>query len=137
MGKINCILLVDDNYADNEFHKIIIKEADVCNHVKVVTSGRAALDYIIKSGEPNHSEVFPKPDLIYLDINMPGMNGFEFLEEYHKLNENLKSKVLIIMLTTSLNPDDQKKAKDIKEVSSFQNKPLTVEMLQEVAAKNF
>lgn len=137
MKKINCILLVDDNPADNEFHKIIIKEADVCNYVKVATNGRKALDYIIKSGEPGQSEEFPKPDLIYLDINMPGMNGFEFLEEYHKLDEKLKSKILIIMLTTSLNPDDQKRTTDIKEVSNFQNKPLTVEMLQEVVAKYF
>lgn len=137
MKKINCILLVDDNPADNEFHKIIIKEADVCNYVKVATNGRKALDYIIKSGEPGQSEEFPKPDLIYLDINMPGMNGFEFLDEYHKLDEKLKSKILIIMLTTSLNPDDQKRTTDIKEVSNFQNKPLTVEMLQEVAAKYF
>lgn len=137
MKKINCILLVDDNPADNEFHKIIIKEAGICNHVKVAINGRKALDYIIKSGDPSQSEEFPKPDLIYLDINMPGMNGFEFLEEYHKLDGKLKSKILIIMLTTSLNPDDKKRTMDIKEVSNFQNKPLSVEMLKEVADKYF
>ncbi len=137
MKKINCILLVDDNLADNEYHKIIIKEAEVCDNVKIATNGRKALDYIIKSGEPGQEKEFPKPDLIYLDINMPGMNGFEFLEEYHKLDEKMKSKILIIMLTTSLNPDDQKKTKDIKEVSNFQNKPLTVEMLQDVTSKYF
>lgn len=137
MKKINCILLVDDNYADNVFHKIQISEADICNQIKVVTNGREALDYIIKSGEPNQSKEFPKPDIIFLDINMPGMNGFEFLEEYHKLDETLKAKIVIIMLSTSLNPNDKTKAIAFKEVTEFQNKPLTVEILHETIEKYF
>lgn len=137
MKKINCILLIDDNPADNEYHKIIIAEANICSHVQVAVDGRKALDYIIKSGEPNQSEAFPKPDLIYLDINMPGMNGFEFLEEYDKLEERLKAKVVIIMLTTSLNPDDKERANMTKEVNEFQNKPLTVEILHETLEKYF
>ena len=132
MKKINCILLVDDNPADNEYHTIIINDAGICNHIEVATNGRKALDYIIKSGQENKenpSEICLKPDLIFLDINMPGMNGFEFLEEYHKLDQKLKSKIMIIMLSTSLNPDDRKKAIEIKEVTEFMNKPLDMETL--------
>lgn len=136
MKKLNCILLVDDNPADNEFHKIIIKDSQVCNQVKIATNGRNALDYIIKSGDGN-SEDYPKPDLIFLDINMPGMNGFEFLDEYHKLDGNLKSKIVIIMLSTSLNPDDAERAKRIQEVTEFMNKPLMVETLKEMVDKYF
>jgi CheY-like chemotaxis protein len=136
MKKINCILLVDDNPADNEFHKIIIDDSNVCNKVQVATTGRNALDYIIKSGNAA-SEEFPKPDLIFLDINMPGMNGFEFLAEYHKLDENLKSKIVIIMLSTSLNPDDSERARQIKEVTEFMNKPLMSESLQMAIEKYF
>lgn len=137
MKKVNCILLIDDNEADNMFHKIRIKEADICNHIKSAIDGRDALDYIILSGEPNQSEKFPKADLIYLDINMPGMNGFEFLKEYHKLDERLKSKIVIIMLSNSLSPDDKIKAMSFKEVTEFQNKPLTVEILHETVEKYF
>lgn len=128
---------MDDNIADNVFHKIQITKADICNHIKVATGGREALEYIIKSGEPNQSEEFPKPDIIFLDLNMPGMNGFEFLEEYHKLDERLKSKIVIIMLSTSLRPDDKTKAMGFKEVIEFQNKPLTVEILHETLEKYF
>jgi CheY-like chemotaxis protein len=137
MKKINCILLVDDNPADNTYHSIIIKEADVCNHIKIATSGLEALNYIINSGDANQSESFPKPELVYLDINMPGMNGFEFLEEYHKLDEKLKSKILIVMLTTSLNIEDKKRAIETEEVTEFENKPLTVELVQETIEKYF
>ncbi|MDB5272229.1 MAG: Two-component response regulator [Chitinophagaceae bacterium] len=137
MKKINCILLIDDNPADNEFHAIKIKKADVCQRVESATSGLKALEYIKKSGEPGQSETYPKPDLIFLDINMPGMNGFEFLEEYNKLDEKLKSKVVIIMLTTSLNPDDEKRALNNKDVTEFQHKPLSVEILKETIEKFF
>lgn len=138
MKKVNCILLIDDNPADNDFHKIIIKEAEICNHVKVVLDGVEAIEYLIKSGDENFDgENYPKPDIIFLDINMPKMNGFEFLMEYEKLKERLKSEVVIVMLTTSLNPDDAKKAKENGVVKEFQNKPLTVESLQEIVKKYF
>lgn len=136
MKKINCILLVDDNPADNEFHTITLKKADVCSYIKVATDGEQALAYLLKSGEEGQSELFPKPDIIYLDINMPRMNGFEFLLEYKKLSEDLKSRVVIIMLTTSLNPDDHEKAKSF-EVHEFENKPLTAEIVRQTIDKYF
>lgn len=137
MKKINCIMLIDDNPADNEFHTIAIKEADVCNIVKVVTNGKQALEYLKKSHDPGQGEEFPSPNLIYLDVNMPGMSGFEFLEEYQKLNEKLKSSIIIVMLTVSLNPDDREKAIGLKEVAQFENKPLTAEVVRTTVGKYF
>jgi CheY-like chemotaxis protein len=137
MKKINCILLVDDNESDNFFHQEIIRQADVCTHLKVVTDGIQALNYIVESRDSAHSKEFPKPDVIFLDINMPRMNGFEFLEEYDKLEHRLKSTILIIMLSTSLIPRDQQKAMEIEVVNEFINKPLTEEMLWEIVEKYF
>lgn len=137
MKHIKCILLVDDNPADNRFHEIRIQKAGICDRIEKVTSGQEALDYILKSGDPANGETHPTPDLIFLDINMPGMNGFEFLEEYKKLDEKLKSRAVIVMLTNSLNPDDQKRAMATKEVSEFQNKPLSVKTVQDMIEKYF
>lgn len=137
MKKINCILLVDDDESDNFFHQLTIMEAGICNQVKVVTDGSKALDYILKSGDTKQSLEFPKPDIIFLDINMPRMNGFEFLEEYNKLDLKLKASILITMLTTSLNPRDKQRALEFEVVNEFKNKPLTEEVLQEIVEKYF
>jgi CheY-like chemotaxis protein len=137
MKKINCILLIDDNDSDNTYHKIIIKKADVCNQIRVVLDGVQALAYIANSAKPGQEKDYPKADLIFLDINMPRMNGFEFLEEYHKLDEKVKASIVITMLTTSLNPDDEKRAMAVNEVDEFRNKPLTIEMLHEIIEKHF
>ncbi len=135
MEKVNCILLVDDNPADNEIHKLKIIRANLCNHIKMVNSAAEALDYLTQSGNPDLSEQYPRPDIIFLDINMPGMNGFDFLEKYKELNERLKSKIVIIMLSVSLDPENEKKASESKEITEFMNKPLEIENLKMIIEK--
>lgn len=130
--KINCILLVDDSPADNEFHTIIINKAEVCNHVRVAEDGVKAIEYIMNSAKPVNEAEYPKADIVFLDINMPRMNGFEFLEAYHALDTQYKSGIVIVMLTTSLNPDDRDRALNSGEVTEFQNKPLTKAMLDKI-----
>jgi response regulator RpfG family c-di-GMP phosphodiesterase len=68
---------------------------------------------------------------------MPAMNGWEFLEKYKELRREHRSNVIVIMLTTSLNPDDKNKADDIKDVTDFKHKPITGEIVDEVLQKYF
>src|SRR6266699_6375386 len=97
--KLDCILLVDDSREDNRFHQIIINEMDIVNRIDIVLNGLEALAYLTKEGQ------IP-PELIFLDINMPKMNGWEFLEQYKHLDMKQKARVVIMILTTSANPDD-------------------------------
>jgi CheY-like chemotaxis protein len=68
---------------------------------------------------------------------MPKMNGSEFLAEYAILPGIQKARVIIIMLTTSLNPEDRRKAERIQEITGFEVKPLTHEMLQKILELHF
>lgn len=131
--KLKSILLIDDDEATNYYHRIIIDDAGCAEEVNVATDGKKALEFLTASFDGKHH----KPDLIFLDINMPVMNGWEFLEHYHKLSEEQKAKITLVMLTTSINPDDLEHAKKYHEISGFRNKPLSVEMLQEIMNKYF
>lgn len=123
-------MLIDDNKTDNFFHERVIRKANAAETVIVKESAEEALSYL----KNKHNNETDHPDLILLDINMPGMNGWEFIEEYEKLDESLQSKMIVVMLTTSENPDDFALAKKHNVLAGFQTKPLTIEMLEEIIA---
>ena len=131
--KLKCILLVDDNPDDNFFHERVIKKSNLAEIVVAKQTGVEALEYL----KLEKDDVELHPELIFLDINMPGMNGWEFLEEYYKLDKQFQSRAIVEMLTTSDNPDDKTKAKLFNGVSDFKTKPLTKEMLQDISDKYF
>lgn len=128
--KLNCILLIDDNDADNHYHQIIIEQMNITESVQIAENGLEALAFLKKENQV-------APELIFLDINMPKMNGWEFLDEYKNLDAQQKAEIVIVMLTTSANPDDIKRAETIAEVNGFKVKPLTEEMLNEILEKHF
>lgn len=130
--ELRCIMLVDDNPDDNFFHEREIKKNNSSNIVITKNTGIEALEYL-KSDKGKGAN----PDLIFLDINMPGMNGWEFLEQYSQLDKQLQSKALIIMLTTSDNSDDLAKVKQWSFVSDYITKPLTREIMQNIINKHF
>jgi len=131
--KIRCILLIDDDPDDNFLHELIIRESDLCEHVRTAENGIKGLQYLKNSEAPGYI----RPDVILLDINMPGMNGFEFLQQYEQLPENNRAQVVLIMLTTSLNPDDEVRARGYEAVQGYRNKPLTKQMLEAIASDYF
>ena len=137
MRKLDCILLVDDNVNDNFYHIATIRDAQAAHQIKTATDGEKALAYMEKGHET--PDVYPFPDLIFLDIKMPGVDGFEFLE---RLNEKVVTdsvKPVIIIMTNSLNANDEKmaNAKYIGQIAAFINKPLTVKLLESIVEKFF
>jgi CheY-like chemotaxis protein len=128
MKKLNSILLIDDDNATNFISKMLIKKSGVADHVVTVQNGKQALEYLTNTGEyKNEGGVCPSPMLILLDINMPVMDGWEFVEAFQKLKNDQKTE--IVMLTSSVNLDDREKAKKFPAISGFQNKILKMEDL--------
>jgi CheY-like chemotaxis protein len=129
--KLNCILLIEDNELTNIFNERLIKSLDIAENIYISETAEKGLDFLCGLGKYKTTNC-SVPDLIFLDINMPGMNGWEFIEEYRKLNKAKVKPVKIMMLTTSPNPDDEQKAKSIKEIIGFKRKPLTKDILNEI-----
>ena len=136
--KLNCVLVIDDDEPTNFFNQMIVEQANCTETVKVAQSGEEALEYLSTSVKLScqHRE-FPCPDLIFLDINMPAMDGWEFLERYKELEKQRKNQVIVVMLTTSLFQEDMLKAQGMPEITAFENKPLTPEKLENILRRHF
>ena len=116
-------LLIDDNYIDNFVTRKIIEASNFAENIVVVRSANEAINSL-RGGQV-------KPDVIFLDIRMPLMSGFEFLEEYDKIDIDKKD-VKIFMLSSSLDPTDMRKSIDNKYITQFVHKPLTQKALEEL-----
>lgn len=135
MRTFKVVMLIDDNEHDNYIHSFNIKKVDSTINVILITSGIEALEYFTHA--ENDPANYPLPDLVFLDINMPKMNGFEFMEKARERDLFVKNNtVLVVMLTSSLNPSDALKAKEMfkSEIIEFKNKPLTPDMYREIIA---
>lgn len=127
-SRLHCILLIDDDETTNYFHKTIVNNSGFVDKCVIAENGLEALELLQSDKEGN----FLQPDLIFLDINMPKMNGWEFLEEYKKLNASQRDKMVLIMLSTSINPADREKAKTYDAINDFISKPLTLEAIDSI-----
>jgi len=132
--KLGSILLIDDDQSTNFLHEIIIKKSEITDTIYTYQCAEEALEFLREKDLDNK---FPQPDLIFLDINMPRMNGWEFLEVYNQLPEEQKGQIVVVMLTTSVNPDDRKRAEALNLVNGFRSKPLSVEMINEIYDEHF
>jgi len=128
--KLNCILLVDDDVEDNYFHQIVINEMNITERIEVALNGVEALNFLKKENQTH-------PDIIFLDINMPKMNGWEFLQAYKEFKADQNAKEVVVMLSTSLNPSDKERAEQFPDIIGFNSKPLTEEIISEILERYF
>ena len=126
--KYKKVMVVDDNQIDLYIAEMVMATTKFAEQVICVGSAKEALDYL----KPLHDRPDELPLLIFLDINMPEMTGFDFLDEYKNLPENIRKKCIIMMLTTSLDESDRKQAEENVFVQRFLNKPLDREKIAQL-----
>jgi len=120
-------MIVDDNELDSFVLKNILSANGFTSEALLMLDGRSALDYL----KVNTSEKLPR--VIFLDIMMPGMDGFEFLEHFEKLPQEVRDKCRIILISTSESFKDLNRANKNRFVYRFLNKPITEAMLNAIS----
>ena len=130
MSKINCVLLVDDNETTSFINRLLLERLNISDQLLMAQDGRTALNLLqerLATGEV-------LPDLILLDIKMPGMDGFEFYATFKEKPEY--ASCLTVMLTTSQNARDLEQAKALG-IPYFLTKPLTPQKIADILQLHF
>jgi CheY-like chemotaxis protein len=122
--KYHTVMLIDDNEIDNLINQKMIEAASIAENIYTHTGAKSAIEFLRNMEK---LEVADKvlPDVIFLDIDMPLMDGFQFLDEFEKLTNVAKKKCKIVMLTSSINPQDFNRSKKYENVRLYLNKPLS------------
>ncbi len=127
-------MLVDDDQTTNYLNQLLLNKLGVADRLLVALDGNEALATLAQHCTP----VTPTcPALILLDVNMPGMNGIQFLEAYQQLPLAQQHAIVIVMLTTSLHPRDVDRVRELAIVDGFVSKPLTEQKVQELLQEHF
>jgi CheY-like chemotaxis protein len=126
------ILLVDDDKIFNFLSEKTIQSLGLVNEIHFATNGQQALDLLDRYRDGDAQ----MPDIIFLDLDMPIMNGYEFLREFRKMDIPNKNSIVIVVLTSSANPDDVSKARELG-IKYYFNKPLSRNEIKDMISKEF
>ncbi len=126
-------MLVDDDETTNYLNKRLLTRMNITDQIEVVTNGEEALRYLTNAIDNNQ----PLPDLMFLDIKMPVMDGFEFLDQYHQLPESAQKCIVVMMLTSSASFYDLEKLKKYNAVQQHISKPLEEAHVREILQDYF
>jgi len=131
-NRMYAIMLIDDNEIDNLITQKMIESADVVQNIYTHTGARSAIEFLRNAEKLEDFSDKILPDIILLDIDMPLMDGFQFLDEFEKLKETTKEKCAVVMLTSSINPQDVNKSKKYRYVKRYINKPLSQDSITKI-----
>lgn len=122
-------LIIDDNEIDQLVTGKLLRTKLAATRILVFNNGKEGLDWMIKNTDTDLSIV------IFLDIKMPMMNGFEFMDRFKKLGDNIKNRSRIFMLSSTLDPEEIERAIRYEHVDTILEKPLSLDQLSSLMDK--
>lgn len=127
MHKLDTVLLIDDDFLTNYLHRKIISKSEINAPVEVANNGKEGIDILLALNDTLNDK--SALVLIFLDLNMPIMDGWSFLEIFKEIQPRLNYSNNLYILSSSINPDDRARAKKDSQVLDYFSKPLTVATL--------
>lgn len=129
--KLTCI--IDDDKIYITLFKKIIETKNLCKNIIVFNNGKESIDYFEAALlNANEEDI---PDLIFLDLNMPIMDGWQFLERFNKIKNQFKKTITLYVVSSSINPVDIKRSKLLPNVENYLIKPTTPKKLEMIFKK--
>jgi CheY-like chemotaxis protein len=130
--KYNTILIIDDNEVDNFISQKLVELNHFAEKTHIFTTCKDALEFIKKLTVTDGVTTGTYPDIIFVDLNMPVMNGFEFISIFKKLQDAKLKKCRIVILTSSVSDQDKIRVERMEVGAAFISKPLTDEILKKL-----
>jgi len=129
--RLQKVLLIDDDCLSNYMHQYLLEDTGMFENVEIAETAMDALDKL----ERDDSQDVSQPEIIFVDLNMPGLNGWDFIKEYSDYMKNRSAKSLLVILTSSEETDDKLKATYSHDVCAYLTKPLTHDKVMAVVGK--
>lgn len=120
------VFIIDDDLIHQRIAQIMIAKNHIYDEYLSFTEAEKALEFLYQNAD--HKELLP--DVILLDLNMPVVDGWDFLEAFEKITKNLKKEVHVFIVTSSVDDKDKQRSKDFTTVKGFISKPLSPDMIR-------
>ncbi|MEJ8803091.1 response regulator [Pontibacter sp. H249] len=138
MKKLSGVLLIDDDETTNFLNRRLLEKLEVTDNIRSFVNGKQAFDYLYNISNQNYdltNRDYFQPELIFLDINMPVMDGFEMLDLYERLDPEFRKNIVMAVLTSSTHPQDTETSK--RYAAEYLTKPLSIEKVKNLLDKHF
>lgn len=132
--KVELACIIDDDKIYVNLVRKIIEIKKLSENLLIFKNGKEALDYFqLIMGNMTEDKL---PDIIFLDLNMPVMDGWEFLSEFIKIKNNFEKKITLYVVSSSIDPRDLERAKSFTMVTDYLIKPIELKKFEKIFEKN-